>query len=278
MRRRPLLRAWAVLVLVAASGACASKKKKEESFQPKPALETFQSGLEALSKRNLRQARERLSSIEYEAGSPERGEIEPLARLALADATFYGATAVDYISARGLYLDFVTLYGNHRLAPYAQTQAGLASLEQVNHPTKDQSQTRQAIADFDEVVRRWPDSSFASAARGLRRVARANLADAEFLVGNYYLTRKSWRAAIDRFKGILRDYPDYPELDRVRYHLGRALINGGNSVEGQLILDRLVAESPDSEWAEPARRLLENRPQPSGSTADAAGAPSGGGS
>jgi outer membrane protein assembly factor BamD len=210
-----------------------------------------------LNKRSLRKAREQLSRIEYEPGSEQRSEIEPLARLALADATFYQGTPIGYIDARGLYLDFVTLYGNHPLAPYAQTQAGLASLEQVNHPTKDQSQTRQAIADLEEVLRRWPESPFAAAAATLRRVARANLADAEFRVGRFYLARKAWPAAIDRFKSILREYPDLAELDRVRFHLGKALVAGGNRTEGRLILDRLVAENPDSKWAEPARRLLD---------------------
>jgi outer membrane protein assembly factor BamD len=236
--------------------SCAKKLDSIEPHEIATSLQTFERGMEFLSQRNLRKAREHLSGIEYEPGSEDRARIEPLARLALADATFYEGTTIGYIDARGLYLDFVTLYGNHALAPYAQTQAGLASLEQVNHPTKDQSQTRQAIADFDEVIRRWPRSRFAIAAHGLRRVARSNLAEAEFLIGRFYLGRKAWPAAIDRFKEILSVYPDFTEIDKVRFHLGRALVSGGNRVEGELILDKLLTENPGSPWASPARQLL----------------------
>ena len=56
--------------------------------------------------------------------------------------------ALAYIDARQLYLDFVTLYGDHERAPYAQFQAGVCALAQANQPSKDQSQTYAAFADL----------------------------------------------------------------------------------------------------------------------------------
>lgn len=259
-----MMRRGAIAVLLVAAvalGCGGSKGKKNVELEPgepalNPAVETYRQGVELLLRHQLRQARERLGDIEYAPSSPVRAELEPLARVALADATFYDNTPLSYIDARSLYRDFVTFFGDHELAPYAQTQIGLCSLRQVSHPTKDQNQTRRAIADFEEVERRWPASPFARAAAGLRRVARSNLAEAELITARFYLKRKAYRAAISRLKTILRDYPDYLDLDRVRFHLGRALLIGGDPAEGRLLLERL-AETGAVPFAGRAERLLD---------------------
>jgi outer membrane protein assembly factor BamD len=174
----------------------------------------------------------------------------------MADATFYQGTDIALIDARNLYLDFVTLYGDHPLAPYAQTQAGMCSLKQVNHPSRDQSQTRQAIADFEVVTARYADSPFARAARGLLADATSRLGESEFLVGRFYLRRKAWEAAAERFRRVVQQYPDYHAMDKVLFHLGRALVAGNGDVEGRLYLDQLITEYPGSPWVGEARRLL----------------------
>jgi outer membrane protein assembly factor BamD len=210
--------------------------------------------MELLARRELRQAIEVLQSIQY---TPETlQDTEPLARLALADATFYQGTDIALIDARNLYLDFVTLYGDHPLAPYAQTQAGLCSLMQVNQPTRDQSQTHQAVSDLQVVIERYRDSPFARAARGLLVETRSNLAESEFLVGQFYLKRGAWEAAAERFRRVIERYPDYAAMDKVLFHLGRALVAGSGDVEGRLYLDQLITDYPDSRWADDARRLL----------------------
>jgi outer membrane protein assembly factor BamD len=254
--------AFVAIVALVCTG-CAGKKKKAqlnpEAEEGEPlSVQTYERGMEYLTQSSMRQARRELESVEYAPGSDIRGQIEPLARVGLADVTFYGSgNTLGYIDARNLYLDFVTLYGDHPLAPYAQTQVGLCSLKQVNDPTRDQSQTRQAIADLEKVLQRWPDSPFVVAAQGFRRTARSSLAEAEFLVGKFYLRRKAYAAAISRFRGVQQKYPDFIEIEKVKYYLGKTLVAEGDSVEGRLILDQLVVENPGGPYAESARKVLE---------------------
>ena len=251
------------LVLALILAGCAGRKKKDAASGGgesgvSSAVVTYEHGMEYLTKHSLRQAKEELESIEYEPGSDIRGKIEALTRVGLADVTFYGGSSLAYIDARNLYLDFVTLYGAHPLAPYAQTQVGLCSLKQVNDPSRDQSQTHQAIADLEQVLRRWPNSPFAVAAGGFLRAARSNLAEAEFRVGRFYVKRKASTAAIERFRKIVEQFPDFLDIEKVKYHLGKALVVEGDSVEGRLILDQLVVQNPEGPYAESARKLLES--------------------
>ena len=259
-----LLRSVVAVVMVAmlCTGCAGKKKKAAAQPQGEPevpvAVDTYERGIEYLTQSSMRQAKRELESVEYAPGSDIRGQIEPLARVGLADVTFYGGSnTLAYIDARNLYLDFVTLYGDHPLAPYAQTQVGLCSLKQVNQPNKDQSQTWQAIQDLEKVLQRWPGSPFVVAAQGFRRTARSNLAEAEFLVGRFYLKRKAYPAAIERFRGVVGQFPDFIEIEKVKYYLGKTLVGEGDSVEGRLILDQLVVENPEGPYAESARKLLE---------------------
>jgi outer membrane protein assembly factor BamD len=258
MRRVPariVAAALGVALLAATALSCAGRKKKKAVETPEVStVELFEKGMDLLNRHELRQATNVLKRVEYTPDT--RDEIEPLVRLAIADATFYQGTALALIDARNLYLEFVTMNGDHALAPYAQLQVGQCSLAQVNHPTKDQTETQEAIRELETVSQRWPDSPFAAAARSLLGQARANLAESEYLVGRFYLSRKAYPAAVERFGRILRLYPDFEEMEKVLYHMGDAHLRAGNDVEGRLYLEQIVEDYPDSEWAGPARKAL----------------------
>lgn len=253
-RTRATALGLAAALAVAAAGCGHGKKEDALGGELLSAETAYSKGMEELSRRKLRQAISTLQRIQYSPQAVE--EIEPLARLAIADATFYQGTDLSLIDARSLYLDFVTLYSDHPQAAYAQTQAGLCALGQVNHPSRDQSQTHQALADLDEVIRRFPTSPFADVARGLRRKARSNLAESEFLVGRFYMKRKKYLAAAERFNRVLSEYPDFTETEKVLYHIGRALHLLDNDAKGRIYLGQLVEDYPDSAYAAPATKLL----------------------
>jgi len=248
--------AWTLLaVLLLAGTGCAARKQRKAAEQARlSASAMFERATELLNKHDLRQSQEMLKRIDFTPDS--RAELEPLRRLASADATYYQGTAIAWIEARNLYLDFVTFNGDHPLAPYAQMQVGLCSLKQVNQPTKDQALTRQAIRDLGAVEQRWPDSHYIDAARSLAREARATLAESEFLVGKFYLNKKNYAGAIERFRGIVVRFADYPEVEKVLYHLAQSHVRSGNQAEARIYLDRLVTAHPNSEYAARARKTL----------------------
>lgn len=256
-------RALLALSLAGLAGAGCGKKQPV-SLDLLSGERAYRAGMERLSRRDLVKAIETFERIRYAEDSIE--EFEPLVRLGIADATFYKGTDLELIDARSLYLDFVTLYGDHPLAPYAQTQAGLCSLRQVNHPSRDQSQTLDAISDLEEVGRRYPDSPFTDTARGLVRSARSRLAESEFLVGRFYMKRKRYLAALERFRRVIEDYPDFPETDKVLYHMGRSLVAMDSFTKGAIYLDQLLEDYPEGEYVKPARKLLAQIPASPGET------------
>ena len=241
---------------------CAAKRRerKEREAQFLTSSSLYQAARAEFERRNLRKARTILEKIQFTGD--DRQTLEPLVRLLLADATFYLGDDLSLIEARSKYLDFVTLYGDHPLAPYAQFQAGVCSLRQAANPSRDQSDTTIAIADLRDVVRRFPESSFAPAAKEALVRAETNLAEHEFLVGRFYLQKRKYRAAGERFRGLMETYPHYEHREKLYFHMGKALLLGESVSEGKSWLDRLLADYPQSEFAKEAKSLLAENGAP----------------
>jgi len=222
------------------------------------AEDLYKQGLDQIEQRKLEAAIDSLEAIDLRYSAEDQPRLEPLIRLAMADATFYKGSILDLIDARSLYLDFVTFKGDHPKAPYAQFQAGVCSLKQVNHPSRDQSQTSAAFRDLRQVIRRYPNSRYADAARDMIRQAEGSLAEHEFLVGRFYLKRKRYVAATGRFKGLLERFPEYGDKEKVYYYLARSLLLGDNEVEGRIYADKLLTDYPDTQYEKEISQVMRH--------------------
>ncbi len=273
MSRLRIVRTVLAVALLALASGCGGGKRAKD-FYTLPPDEAFKQGQALLEAGKSAQALEVFQSIDLRFAD-DRTALEPLVRLAIADATFYKEAILDLIDARSLYLDFVTLYGDHDLAPYAQFQAGVCSLAQANHPAKDQSQTRSAFQDLNEVEVRYPNSRFAVAARDMIRQAEGNLAEHEFLVGRFYYKRDKFLAATQRFRNVLKQYPDFEDKEKIYYYLGRALQGSGNDAEARIYLDKLLSDYPEGRFVDQATKSLRkmNAPAPADADVEVAGSP-----
>ena len=243
----------AVAVLATAPG-CASRKKAQQTAEVLTAEQTMARVELAMAKHELRKAKALLQKIQFT--QEERSVYEPLVRLGLADATYYLGDDLSLIEARSKYLDFVTLYGDHPRAPYAQFQAGMCSVKQIYSASRDQAQTLVAIEDFEEIDKRWPGSLYARAARQFLGKGQDSLGEHEFIVGTFYRKRKKYDAASARYKGLLVKFPTYRAKDKVYYWLGWTLTQASEPAEGRVWLDQVMVEYPRSKFAEMAKQLL----------------------
>ncbi len=254
-----MIRRLAVLLLgagVLLSGqGCAAKKKPKQAAEVLTADETLRRVRDAMAHRQLRKAKTMLQKIQFT--TEERSTYEPLVRLALADSTYYLGDDLSLIEARSKYLDFVTLYGDHPRAPYAQFQAGMSSVKQIYSASRDQAQTQVALDDFAEIDKRWPNSAYARAARQFVARGRDGLAEHEYVVGTFYRKKKSYEAASLRFRSLLETYPQYRAKDKIYYWLGWTLFQDKEPAQGRVYLDQIVTDYPKSKYAAMAKRILE---------------------
>ncbi len=243
-------------VLLATLAGCGGGKKKDTAGAEDQFLtteEVYAKGREHLANDELRKARQTFERINL---TEDARELEPMVRLSMADATFYAGDNLSLIDARPLYDDFVILYGDHERAPYAKLQAGVCLLEQVNHPSRDQSMTYESIKDLNGVIQRYPGSDYAKVAQIKVDYAQNNLAEHEFLIGKFYMKKKAYFPAEKRFRNVLLKYPAYPERDKLYFALGKTLVLADNMEEGRIYLGKLIEGWPDSAYTKEANKLL----------------------
>ena len=68
---------------------------------------------------------------------------------------------------------------------------------------------------------------------------------------------RNFNGATSRLEGVLEDYPDFEQTDRVLYYLGMTYRKSEREEESREMFDRLTAEYPDSRYA---RQIPKPRP------------------
>jgi len=110
----------------------------------------------------------------------------------------------------------------------------------------------------DIFLQRYPNSALMPQARELERDAKDRLSQAAYRVGFFYFRSKWYPGAIDRFREILTNDPEFTRRDAVYYHLGESLYRTDKQAEALPYYERLLREFEQSEFLlEAQKRVAE---------------------
>lgn len=215
LRLAVLLLAAAALVSVA---GCKSGLA-EDPILRLSATEALTEGKELMAAEKYARARRYLShAFEVEPNSVSGRE----SLLLLADSYYLDGGSVNLVQAEAKYRDFLNRFPTSDQAAYSQFQIANSLSARMEKPDRDQQATGDALAAYHELIRLYPTSEYVAEARQRIREVRDRLAEHEFVVGEFYLRRTLLGAAVLRFEGLLENYPDYDQRDKVLFHLGLA--------------------------------------------------------
>ena len=101
---------------------------------------------------------------------------------------------------------FLTIHPGSDEAPYAQYIVAMSYYEQIADVTRDQTISQQAADAFSELIRRYPDSRYASDARLKLDLLRDHIAGKDMEVGRFYQRSGQWLAATYRFRNVVDNF------------------------------------------------------------------------
>jgi outer membrane protein assembly factor BamD len=84
------------------------------------------------------------------------------------------------------------------------------SLVRGDEALRDQSTSKQSFLDFGDLLKRYPNSQYATDARQRMLYLRNNLATYELSVAQYYLRRGANVGAVNRAKFVVETYQETP--------------------------------------------------------------------
>jgi outer membrane protein assembly factor BamD len=205
----------------------------------------------------------RLKGKDYDGAAKKFGELEKAhpssewSRKALLMIVFTNYEKPAYDDAVAAAQRYIGLYPNSPDTPYVYYLAGMSYYSQVPDVMRDQSAAEKSLQIFNELVTKYPKSEYVADARYKMGVARDQLAAKEMTVGRFYLTRKNYPAAINRFHDVLGKYQTTRHTEEALYRLTEAYMAMGVANEAQTAAAILGHNFPDSQWYKDAHALLK---------------------
>jgi outer membrane protein assembly factor BamD len=257
---RPLRLGAMLVLLTVPLGACSSMSEgwgklfgKEEVAADEPADKLYNEGLYMLNEeKKSPQAAKKFEEVD------RQHPYSDLARKSLLMSAYAHYEAQDYDSTIGAAQRYITLHPGSPDAAYAQYLIAASHFDQIPDVGRDQGRTEKAIAALEEVVRKYPNSEYSQAARRKLESARDQLAGKEMAVGRYYMERRDFTGAINRYKTVVTQYQRTRHVEEALARLTEAYMAIGIVGEASTAAALLGHNFPDSPWYKDAYNLVKS--------------------
>jgi len=183
------------------------------------------------------------------------------ARRAELMSAFSHYLAQDYTESIDSAQRFLSIHPGNKDAPYAMYLIGVDYYEQIGDVNRDQKTAQQALDAMGELIRRYPDTSYAADARLKTDLINDHLAGREMDIGRFYERRHEWLASTYRFRKVVDTYQTTSHVPEALLRLTEAYLELGVPEEARKSAAVLGANFPGSDWYQRAYELLhKNEP------------------
>jgi outer membrane protein assembly factor BamD len=255
-RRAGLARVLALALIVLPLAACSSFSffNNDDSPPPEiPADRLYNEGVFLLNEKNdYSKAAKKFEEVDRQNPYSE------WARKALIMSAYANYEGGKYDEAITAAKRYISLHPGSPDAVYAQYIIASCYYDQIPEISRDQQRTEKALEALDEIVRKYPDTEYAAAAKIKVQVARDQLAGKEMEVGRYYLKRRNFTGAINRFKIVVTKYQRTRHVEEALMRLTEAYMSLGIVGEAQTAAAVLGHNFPGSTWYKDAYRLVKS--------------------
>lgn len=228
---------------------------KSETYKPEivadvPAEQIYNDGLARIQKRDFEGAAKKFASLDK---NYPYSEWSRKGLIMEAYANYEGGLYDEAITAAKRYLQ---LHPNTPDAAYATYLMASSYYDQIPDITRDQEKSERAILALQELIQRYPSSEYVADAKKKIQVASDQLAGKELEIGRFYLQKRNYSGAINRFRTVVSRYQTTRHVEEALERLTEAYMAMGIVNEAQTAAAVLGHNFPDSPWYKDAYNLL----------------------
>ena len=213
-------------------------------------IEAYQEGLKEFKKGDVLLAAKKFN--EAEVLYPQ-SDVAPRAALMAAysyySQSYYGDSIAELER-------FLRVYSNHKNIAYAEYLLALCYYEQIVDEKKDLGSIDKSKKIFIGIVKKYPNTDFAIDAEFKLDLIDDVLASKEMYVARYYVDRKKWIAAINRFKEVIDNYETTIYVEEALHRLVEIYYILGLENEAQKYANLLGYNYQSSQWYENSYRVF----------------------
>ena len=211
------LKIFLLLILLVFGNSCSKESIQKSTINEKSldfqVLEAYQGGMEALDSGDVLFAAKKFN--EAEILFPQ-SKWAPKAALMAAYSYYTQDYYGDSISELKRFLQN---YPENESTPYAYFLLATCYYELIVDEKKDLSSISQSKKYFNLILKKYPNTDFALDAKFKLLLINNILASKEVYLGKYYLSKKKWIPAMNRFKNVITDYEETEYVEEAIHRL-----------------------------------------------------------
>lgn len=253
--KKQAVRALAVVMLAGGLAACGGGRATEDvQYVEEPVTQLYNRGADYLDRRRWSDALASFEEVE------RQHPYSSWARRAMLMEAYAHYQANQYDDAIEDAQRFISLHPGNESAPYAYYLVAVCHFERILDVGRDQGTTERALTALQDVIRRYPESSYARDARLKMDMVYDQLAGKEMAVGRFYLERDQHLAAINRFRNVVENenYQRTSHVPEALHRLVEAYLSVGMVEEAQRMAAILSYNYPGDAWYQRTYALMAN--------------------
>ena len=237
-----------LIVLLILSISCAKEIKKESVLKEKSldlqVLEAYRGGLQSLEEGDVLFAAKKFNEAEILFPQSQWAPKSALmAAYAYYSQDYYGDAIAELNR-------FIKVYPLHKSIDYAYYLLGVSYYEQIVDEKKDLQSIVNAQNYFEIILNKFPNTEYAVDVEFKIDLINDILASKEIYLGRYYLEKKKWIPAINRFRTVIDDYDATIYTEEALYRLVEIYYIIGMKNEAEKYAQLLGYNYQSSKWYE----------------------------
>ena len=244
--------AAAVAALGLMLGACAAEKT--DTYVERPVNDIYNEAMDLLEAGDYRIAAIKFDEVERQ----HPYSVWAIKAQLMAGYSHYEAALYD--DAILTLNRFIELHPGNRDVAYAHYLKALSYYEQITDVARDQLATEKAMESLRLVIGRFPKSKYARDAKLKLDLTRDHLAGKEMDIGRYYLRKRQYLAAINRFRLVVDQYQTTSHVPEALHRLAESYTAMGVKEEARKVTAVLGHNYPGSEWYIDSYELVDGTP------------------
>jgi outer membrane protein assembly factor BamD len=154
---------------------------------------------------------------------------------------------------------FLRKYPKHSNVDYAYYLMAICYYEQIVDEKKDLNSVVKSKEYFEILIDQFPNTDYALDSKFKLEFVMDILASKEMYLGRYYLKKKKWIAAINRFKTVLEEYDTTIYIEEALHRLVEVHYLIGLKEEAKKYASVLGYNYESSQWYENTYALFDKR-------------------
>lgn len=231
-----------LLSIILFTSACSSKEDKE-LLEPVKTAEVLRQEANTLIAQNLYQ-----EAIEVLKVLSNQYPFSQIGKDAAYDLIILSYNTLNYAEAVVAAELFLKDMPDHQKAPHVAYILAQSYYEQIYSINRDQEHTYNAKKYFENLIKKYPDSTYALIAQNRLLAINNNIAGKHLDVARYYINKSLYYSAIKRLRIITTKYQKTQQIQEALARLVQAYLNISQPKKAKKILYILGKNYPGNKW------------------------------